>query len=102
MNRAVLERAALSRIYITGGYTDLLFSETTSRVWPTNLGRGCGTGLRICRHRGQRTAWPQSMASCSGRRRGSDSEDLWIYDPLPRIVGMSRVSCFRRSLSTSP
>jgi Kelch motif protein len=25
--------AALSRIYVSGGYTDLLFSKTTSRAW---------------------------------------------------------------------
>jgi hypothetical protein len=45
---------------------------------PMTLGRCMGPD---CRHRGQRTAWPQSMASGSGRRRGSDSADLWIYDP---------------------
>jgi N-acetylneuraminic acid mutarotase len=57
---AVHQLAAVAtddRIYVTGGYTNLLFTDITDRAWPTTLGRGHGPGLRICRHHGQRTAW---------------------------------------------
>jgi hypothetical protein len=32
------------------------------------------------------------MANCSGRRRGSDSEDLWIYDPTTDRWDVARVA----------
>jgi N-acetylneuraminic acid mutarotase len=50
------------RVYVTGGYTNLLFSEITKRAWAYDPGARRWTGLRICRGRGQRTAWRQSRA----------------------------------------
>jgi hypothetical protein len=46
------------------------------------LGCGSGTGLRICRRRGQRTAWRRfegKLYVVGGV--GPGSKDLWIYDP---------------------
>ena len=50
------------RVYITGGYTNLLFSEIRKRAWAYDPARGDGPGSRICRDRGQRTAWRRSRA----------------------------------------
>jgi hypothetical protein len=84
--------AALSWIYITGGYTDLLFSvDHKPRL-----------GLRPSGAEWDRVAdLPAPPAAhcmaaidgkCSGRPRGSDSEDLWIYDPAKDRWDVARVA----------
>jgi N-acetylneuraminic acid mutarotase len=70
------------RVYVTGGYTDLLFSEITSRAWAYDP--GARTWARIADLPAPRAA--HGMAAIEGKLYvvggvGPDSESLSIYDP---------------------
>ena len=69
---------------------------------PTTLGHGRGPGLQICRHRGQRTVWRQSRASCTWSAAWDRTRRSSGSTTLPRIVGMLRGPCSRPSASTLP
>jgi N-acetylneuraminic acid mutarotase len=69
------------RIYVTGGYTNLLFSETTDRAWTYDP--RARTWARIADLPAPRAA--HGMAAIEGSLYvvggvGPDSKDLWIYD----------------------
>jgi N-acetylneuraminic acid mutarotase len=74
--------AIKDRIYITGGYTNLLFSEITDRAWAYDPRER--KWVRIADLPAPRAA--HGMAAIEGKLYvmggvGPTSEDLWIYDP---------------------
>jgi hypothetical protein len=88
--------ATKDRIYITGGYTNLLFSEITDRAWAYDPRER--KWVRIADLPAPRAA--HGMAAIEGKLYvvggvGPTSEDLWIYDP-----GTERWEATRAALPT--
>ena len=94
--------ATNERIYITGGYTNLLFSEITDRAWVYDPRER--RWAQIADLPAPRAA--HGMAAIEGKLYvvggvGPGSKDLWIYDPATdRWVLRGPRS--RRSASTWP